>query len=54
MRVEEGDSLTLVGYDENDEFKIGEIVCERTGATVMLRDASGRPGWSGGGRRAAP
>jgi len=46
-----GDSVTLDGYDENGQFKIGKVTNVNSGASVMLRDASGRPGWAGRGRQ---
>jgi hypothetical protein len=46
-----GDTVTLGGFDEDGEFKIGQVTNVNGGATVVLRDASGRPGWAGRGRR---
>lgn len=46
-----GDVVAVSGYEENEEFKIGQVTNLSTGASVTLRDASGRPGWSGAGRR---
>lgn len=46
-----GDKVTLAGYDENGEFKIGKITNLNSGMSITLRDTSGRPGWAGGGRR---
>jgi hypothetical protein len=46
-----GDAVTLGGFDEDGEFKIGQVTNLNGGATVVLRDVSGRPGWSGRGRR---
>ena len=45
-----GDAVTVSGYEENDDFKIGQVTNLSTGASVTLRDASGRPGWAGAGR----
>lgn len=45
-----GDAVAVSGYDEDGEFKIGQVTNLTTGASVMLRDATGRPGWSGAGR----
>lgn len=45
-----GDAVMVSGYDEDGEFKIGQATNLTTGASVMLRDAGGRPGWSGAGR----
>ena len=47
---EEGDEVTLAGFDEDGEFKIGKVTSPSDGVAIMLRDASGRPGWAGRGR----
>ena len=47
-----GDELTPLGFCEDGEFKASEISRESDGATITLRDASGRPAWAGQGRRA--
>lgn len=44
-----GDAVALDGFDENGEFKLGRVTSN--GASVTLRDADGRPGWSGRGRQ---
>ena len=49
--LEVEDAVTLEGFDEDGEFKIGKVTNLSDGATVVLRDTSGRPGWSGRGRR---
>jgi hypothetical protein len=49
--VKVGDAVTLDGYDENGQFKIGKVTNVNSGASLMLRDVSGRPGWAGRGRR---
>ena len=41
--------MALDGFDEDGEFKIGQVTS--MGASVTLRDASGRPGWAGRGRQ---
>ncbi len=46
-----GDTITLNGFEEDGEFKIGQVTAPG-GITITLRDESGRPGWSGRGRRA--
>jgi outer membrane protein assembly factor BamB len=46
---EVGDAVTLAGFDEDGEFKIGQITLGH--GTITLRDADGRPGWAGRGRR---
>lgn len=45
-----GDAISLHGFDEDGEFKIGQVTNLGNGTTFTLRDASGRPGWSGQGR----
>lgn len=49
--VQAGDAVRLHGFDEAGEFKIGQVTNLSGGATITLRDTSGRPGWSGRGRR---
>jgi len=49
--LEVEDAVMLEGFDEDGEFKIGKVTNLSDGATVVLRDTSGRPGWSGRGRR---
>ena len=44
-----GDAVALDGFDEDGEFKLGRVTSN--GAAIMLRDADGRPGWSGRGRQ---
>lgn len=46
-----GDQVTLTGFCENGEFKVGRIDDTTTGQTVHIRDENGRPGWAGRGRR---
>lgn len=46
-----GDTVIVKGFEENGEFKIGQITNLSNGATVTLRDMTGRPGWAGRGRR---
>jgi hypothetical protein len=46
-----GDSVTLDGYRENGEFKIGKVTNLNSGVSIALRDVSGRPGWAGRGRQ---
>lgn len=45
------DTVVVKGFEENGEFKIGQITNLSNGATVTLRDETGRPGWAGRGRR---
>jgi hypothetical protein len=46
-----GDTVRLNGFDESGEFKIGQVTSLGSGASINLRDASGRPGWAGRGRQ---
>lgn len=46
-----GNAVSVRGFVEDGEFRIGGITNLDTGANVTLRDATGRPGWSGRGRR---
>lgn len=46
-----GDAVTLSGFDEEGEFKLSQVTSLGSGASITLRDASGRPGWAGQGRR---
>lgn len=49
--AEVGDTISVFGYYEDDEFKAGEVRNLTTNAQVMLREMSGRPAWSGRGSR---
>jgi hypothetical protein len=51
FRLKAGDEVTLDGYDENGEFKIGKVTNPNSGVSITLRDASGRPSWAGRGRQ---
>lgn len=46
-----GDEVEVSGFEEDGQFKIGVITHLDSGVTYTLRDTSGRPGWSGRGRR---
>jgi hypothetical protein len=46
-----GTLVTLAGYFEADEFKTGVLTNAVTGMSIQLRNASGRPAWSGQGER---
>lgn len=46
--VQVGDAVTLDGFYEDNEFKVGRITGP-DGQTVQLRDETGRPGWAGQG-----
>ena len=48
-----GDTLTLTGFYEADEFEVGAIANDSSGQAVQIREESGRPLWAGGGRRDA-
>ena len=45
-----GDSVKLTGFYEGERLEIGEIVNESSGQSILIRDDSGRPFWSGGQR----
>lgn len=49
--LQAGDTVAVDGFDEDGEFKIGKVTNLGNEASVTLRDASGRPGWSGRGWR---
>jgi hypothetical protein len=49
--LSEGDQVRVSGYWEDGEFKAGEVENLSSGAKITLRDAYGRPLWSGRGRR---
>ncbi len=44
-----GDEISISGFLENDEFKIGSLENMSSEQVVTLRDPSGRPVWAGGG-----
>jgi hypothetical protein len=46
-----GDQVRVSGYWESDEFKAAQVENLDTGASIVLRDLSGRPMWAGQGRR---
>jgi hypothetical protein len=48
--LSEGDLIRVGGYWEDGEFKAGEVENLSTGTKITLRDAYGRPMWSGRGR----
>ena len=47
-----GDSLSVSGVWENEEFKAAVITQIDNGTSIVLRDEWGRPMWSGAGRNA--
>ena len=51
FEAEVGDRISVTGYYEDGEFKVGTI--ERSGETFLFRDEYGRPLWAGRGRRSA-
>ncbi len=50
FRLEVGDEITVLGFYEDGEFKAGTVENLATGETIVLRDETGRPMWSGQGR----
>jgi hypothetical protein len=46
-----GDQVTLTGYYQSGVFEVSQINNLTNGKSVVLRDATGRPGWSGRGQR---
>lgn len=46
-----GDQVSVVGFYEEGEFKAATIEDTTTGESITLRDATGRPAWSGQGNR---
>jgi hypothetical protein len=45
-----GDEVSVTGFHEDGEFKAGTVENLTTGQTLVLRDETGRPMWSGQGR----
>jgi hypothetical protein len=48
--LEIGDEIVVLGFYEDGEFKAGTVENLTTGETIVLRDETGRPMWSGRGR----
>ena len=46
-----GDEVSVVGFHEDGEFKAVTVENLSTGASITLRDATGRPAWAGQGNR---
>lgn len=46
-----GSQVTLTGFDEDGEFKIGEYTDHTSETVIVVRDQGGRPMWSGRGQR---
>jgi len=49
--LEVEDEVSVTGFHEDGEFKAGSVENLTTGETLVLRDETGRPMWSGQGRR---
>jgi hypothetical protein len=49
--VEVGDTVSVEGFYEDGEFKAGTVENVTRDAVIVLRDATGRPMWSGRGNR---
>ena len=50
--LESGDAVRISGYWDDGEFKAAQITRLSDGASIVLRDAEGRPAWAGSGQRA--
>jgi hypothetical protein len=48
--LQSGENVRVSGFWEDGEFKATQIESLDTGASIVLRDASGRPLWAGQGR----
>ena len=48
--IQQGDRVELEGFYEDGEYKASRIDNLSTGESIVLRDESGRPSWSGGAR----
>lgn len=46
-----GDEVNVVGFHEDGEFKAVTVENLSTGASITLRDTTGRPQWAGQGNR---
>jgi hypothetical protein len=46
-----GDQVTLTGYYQSGVFEVSQMNNLTNGKSVVLRDATGRPGWAGRGQR---
>jgi hypothetical protein len=46
-----GDQVTLTGYYQSGVFEVSQMNNLTNGKSVILRDATGQPGWSGRGQR---
>jgi hypothetical protein len=45
-----GEHVTVLGFEENGQFQVGQIIPESSGTALQLRDSDGRPLWAGRGR----
>ncbi|OGO14807.1 MAG: hypothetical protein A2Z14_06160 [Chloroflexi bacterium RBG_16_48_8] len=48
--IQQGDLVQFEGFFEDDEFKVIWMENLTTSEPIVLRDASGRPSWAGGGK----
>jgi hypothetical protein len=48
--IQQDDLVQFEGFYEDGEFKVSWIENTTTGESLVLRDASGRPSWAGGGK----
>jgi hypothetical protein len=46
-----GDQVTLMGFYQSGVFEVSQMNNLTNGKSVVLRDATGRPGWAGRGQR---
>jgi hypothetical protein len=52
--LQAGERVQVQGYwEDSSEFKAAQITRLQDGATIALRDESGRPAWAGNGRGAS-
>ena len=50
FQLEEGDLVELTGFYEDGEYKVSSIRIPSSELTLLIRDETGRPYWSGGNR----
>lgn len=48
--AELGDEITVNGFEEDGEFKVGELMNDASGQLIVLRELGGRPMWAGQGQ----
>jgi hypothetical protein len=51
LSVKAEDQITVTGFYEDGEFKVGQIENASSGQSILIREESGRPLWAGHGRR---